>query len=159
MNFLTYFLPLLRLLGSPSPADDELDLTETRFTGPIQDLYFFPESDIAILRESGTERLFRSTDVGRVWKAVTDIPAGESWTLVPHPRNPRSLIILGPSTQHWITEDWGNSWTSFQVDGNLAPVHGEDSLAFHPVDGSKIIINGGRCDNAQCERQVRPLVD
>ena len=104
-------------------------------------MYFKDSDSILILDIAGTVLL--SKDLGGdgfEFKPVKDVPRESVWGVFLHPHDDKVAYLWSKKGQtHWVTEDRGESWRSFDFDG--LPLIGQPPFSFHAGDPSKVIIN------------------
>ena len=83
--------------------------------------------------------VIRSEDAGEKWGVIDDVPQGRAWDLVLHPYNKEVAYVWGKETTHWVTDNRGKSWRSFDVEGYLVPFR--PPFSFHAADTDKVIVN------------------
>ncbi|KAH8994731.1 Oligoxyloglucan reducing end-specific cellobiohydrolase [Lactarius hatsudake] len=108
-------------------------------------LYFFDATYVAY-HDPIRRDLYVSSDEGKNWQRVADIPQGKTSFFIEHPFNNHMAFILTQGTTHYRTEDRGQSWRSFEVP--IPPSYVAHPLSFHS-DSSKygyIIYQGTKCE-------------
>ena len=83
--------------------------------------------------------MIRSEDTGQEWGTVNDVPEGQARDLVLHPFNKEVAYVWGEKSTHWITDDRGKSWRSFDIEGYPAQLG--LPFSFHAADSDKVIVN------------------
>ena len=159
------YLSLLLLVGAvwlttPAAAKkDQPSIQKYKFEGeqrPVADtapvLYFEDSDNVLILSRGGNVLISR--DLGGPdfrFEPVKDVPAGKAYDVVLHPFNKKIGYIWGTEYTHWITEDRGESWRSFTLDGY--PVPFRPPFSFHATDSDKVLVN--MCPNLfACEEMT-----
>lgn len=105
---------------------------------PAAPPFYFEDSDvILILDVDGT--VLRSDNTGEEWKPIADVPKGEAYELIFHPYNKKIAYIWGKVGNHWVTDDRGKTWQSFEAKGR--PVRQRPAFSFHANDPDKVVIN------------------
>ena len=87
--------------------------------------------------------LYKTTDFGESWKAITNgIPKNQGTLHVirEHPRN-RDLLFAGGEFGLYISFDRGENWQELKNNLPRVPV---DDIAIHPRDGDMILATHGR---------------
>ena len=145
-------------LASPTAAKkDQPHIKKFKFEDPpfadtAAPLYFDDSDNILILSKGGDVLISR--DLGGDdfrFEPVADVPSGKAFDVVLHPFNKKVGYILGSEYTHWITEDRGESWRSFTLDGY--PVPFRPPFNFHATDSDKVIVN--MCTNLfACEEMA-----
>ncbi len=132
-------LHALWLTGPASAKKDAPRITKSKLDNPpaAPPLYFDDSDIILILDNSGS--IIRSEDGGEEWAAINDVPEGGAWDLVLHPFNKEVAYIWGKEVTHWLTDDRGKSWRSFDVEG--FPPRSRSPFSFHAADSDKVIVN------------------
>ena len=101
-------------------------------------LYFEGSDVILILDRAGNVQ--RTDNAGEAWGNIADVPEGAVLDLVPHPYDHKVAYIWGKSEHsHWVTEDRGETWRSFEIDGLPPPFR--PPFSFHAEDPEKVIVN------------------
>ena len=86
--------------------------------------------------------LFRSTDHGKTWTALTtDLPASPVNVVREDPRN-ANILYCGTDLGVYVSKDKGKSWQSIQ--GNLPATVSVNDLFVHPRDYNLVIGTYGR---------------
>ena len=139
LSFCLLLLHPLWLTGTVSAKKDAPRITKSKLDNPpgAPPLYFEDSDVILILDNAGS--VIRSENAGEEWGVIDDVPEGQAWDLVLHPYNNQVAYVWGRKTTHWITDDQGNSWRSFEVDGY--PVPFRPPFSFHAADSDKVIVN------------------
>lgn len=128
------FLTTLTLAKKDAPR-----ITKYRFDAPPAGppLYFEDSDIILILDHAGN--VIRTPNAGEEWAPIADVPEGKAWDLVLHPYAKKTAYLWGKETTHWVTEDQGASWRSFEIDGYPVPVR--PPFSFHAKDPDKVLVN------------------
>ena len=139
LSFCLLLLHALWLTGPASAKKDAPRITISELDNPPASppLYFEDSDIILILDEAGN--VIRSEDAGEEWGVINDVPKGRAWDLVLHPYNKEVAYVWGKERTHWITDDRGKSWRSFDVEGY--PVASRPPFSFHAADSDKVIVN------------------
>ena len=136
---LLFLLQALWLTGPASAKKDAPRITMSKFDHPPASppLYFEGSDVILILDNAGN--VIRSEDAGEEWGVINDVPKGRAWDLVLHPYNKEVAYVWGKEKTHWVTDDRGKSWRSFDIEGY--PVASRPPFSFHAADSDKVIVN------------------
>lgn len=126
-------LPALLALAPFATAKDEPAVTTSDFGGELVNLFYFEDSDVAVLAELETSKVFRSTDAGKTWDTVKDM---RTIGILKSPFDNRVAVALGEQ-KHWITYDRGEEWTEFETE--LPPSLTGMPISFHAKDNKKIL--------------------
>ena len=127
------------LTGSAFAKKSAPLITKSKLDNPpaAPPLYFEDSDVILILDDAGN--VIRSEDTGQEWATVDDVPEGQAWDLVLHPFNKEVAYIRGRKSTHWVTDDRGKSWRSFDIEGYPAQLG--PPFSFHAADSDKVIVN------------------
>lgn len=126
-----------------SAKDTEPAITSTKFPHRPDNLFYFDDSEVALVTDAHDGVLWRSTDAGTKWEKVEAITEGELLLVVKHPYNNQVAVALGGKLRHWITNDQGKGWRSFKIE--IAPTAAYPAISFHAEDPDKIIFQGQTC--------------
>ena len=139
LSFILLLLQALWLTGLASAKKDAPRITISKLDNPPASppLYFEDSDVILILDNAGN--VIRSEDAGEEWGVINDVPKGRAWDLVLHPYNKQVAYVWGKEKTHWITDDRGKSWRSFDLEGY--PVAFRPPFSFHAADSDKVIVN------------------
>ena len=139
LSFCLLLLHTLWLTGPASAKKDAPRITISKLDNPPASppLYFEDSDVILILDKAGN--VIRSEDAGEEWGVINDVPEGRAWDLVLHPYNKEVAFVWGKERTHWITDDRGKSWRSFDIEGY--PVATRPPFSFHAADSDKVIVN------------------
>ncbi|KAH8981343.1 Oligoxyloglucan reducing end-specific cellobiohydrolase [Lactarius akahatsu] len=127
-------------------AQNPPEVKINRFENLPAKLYFFDDATYVAYHDPIRRDLYVSSDEGKNWQRVTDIPQGKTSLFIEHPFNNRMAFVLTQGTTHYRTEDRGQSWRSFEVP--IPPSYVARPLSFHS-DSSKygyIIYQGTKCE-------------
>jgi photosystem II stability/assembly factor-like uncharacterized protein len=140
------------LLSSAHAKKDGPTITSKKFDQPLENIFYFDDSDVILGRDSDKGDVWRSPDAGETWEKVDDDgQAGKAWDLWPHPWDKHRAYILSASTEHWITTDRGETWRKFQSKSS-PDIFRATPLNFHGRDAKKVIWNGEVCAGFLCEQ-------
>ena len=130
---------VLWLTGSACAKKTAPRITKSKLDNPpaAPPLYFEDSDVILILDNAGN--VIRSEDTGEEWNTVGDIAEGQAWDLVLHPFNKEVAYVWGKRSTHWVTDDRGKSWRSFDIEGYPAQLG--PAFSFHAADSDKVIVN------------------
>ena len=105
---------------------------------PAAPPFYFEDSDVILLLDiAGT--VIRSDDTGERWAPIADVPEGRARDLVMHPWDKNIAYIWGQEMTHWVTEDRGETWRAFEIEGR--PVPYRPPFTFHAKDSNKVLVN------------------
>ncbi|KAG0144537.1 hypothetical protein CROQUDRAFT_108449 [Cronartium quercuum f. sp. fusiforme G11] len=137
---LIYFTPLIRAATNNQPIT-----TFNTFPNPPTKLIYFEDTPIILAHDSVNRLVRRSTDEGKTWKEISNVPKGDSWIILDHPYDNRVAFILSKTNKHWRTINRGDSWQSFETADQ--PTIGGSPLAFHSTKWDWILFNGQKCES------------
>ena len=139
LSFSLLLLHALWLTGPASARKDAPRITKSKMDNPpaAPPLYFEDSDVILILDNAGN--VIRSEDAGEEWGVIDDVPKGRAWDLVLHPYNKEVAYVWGKETTHWMTDNRGKSWRSFDIEGY--PVPFRPPFSFHAADSDKVVVN------------------
>ena len=147
LSFAFLLLSTLWIVNPAAAKKDQPSIQKFTFEGHLRPkantappLYFEDSDSILILSES--QDVLISRDLGGPdfrFEPVADVPAGQAMNIVLHPFNNKIAYIWGIEYTHWITENQGETWRSFTLDGYLEPFR--PALSFHAGDSDKVIVN------------------
>ncbi|KAI9439495.1 Oligoxyloglucan reducing end-specific cellobiohydrolase, partial [Lactarius psammicola] len=108
-------------------------------------LYFFDDATYVAYHDIVRRDLYISSDEGKNWQRVADIPQGNTALFIEHPFNNRMAFVLTKGTTHYRTEDRGQSWRSFEMP--VPPSYVARPLSFHsdPSKYGYVIYQGTKC--------------
>jgi len=130
-------LPALLALAPFAAAKDEPAIKTTEFSGELVNIFYFDDSDVAVLAELETSKVFRSEDAGKTWSEQKD-PNLRTIGIVKSPFDSQVAVALGEQT-HWITYNRGEKWDEFQTD--LPPSLTGMPISFHAKDNKKLLFH------------------
>lgn len=149
----------LWLIPPTAAKKDQPSIQKYKFEGeqrPVAETappLYFEDSDSVLILTRGSDVLI-SRDLGGGdfrFEPVADVPSGQAIDVVLHPFNKKVAYIWGTEYTHWITEDRGESWRSFSLDGYPVPFRAP--FSFHATDSDKVIVN--MCTNLfACEEMT-----
>ena len=132
-------LQALWLTGPVSAKKDAPRITKSKLDNPpAGPPFYFEDSDVILILDNAGN-VIRSEDAGEVWGVIDDVPRGGALDLVLHPYNKEMAYVWGNEHTHWITDDRGKSWRSFDIEGY--PVPFRPPFSFHATDSDKVIVN------------------
>jgi photosystem II stability/assembly factor-like uncharacterized protein len=144
-------LPALLALAPFAAAKDSPAVTPTEFSGELVNIFYFDDSDVAVLAELETGKVFRSTDAGKAWKEVDDL---RTIGILKNPFDNKVAVALGDQ-RHWITYDRGDNWNEFKT--KQPPSLTGMPISFHAKDNKKILFHAMEdCFLTPCLGQVSP---
>ncbi|SLM40665.1 signal sequence binding protein [Lasallia pustulata] len=146
-------LPLVILLSVwCAHAKDGPRISSTSFDNPPSNLFYFEDTDILLMQDRDAGNVWRSEDAGETWERVKDVDDGEAWDLWKHPYDNKVAYVLGMETRHWVTEDQGKSWRTFETEAT--PTLFRPPLSFHAGDSSKVLMHGQACSGWECKEET-----
>ena len=132
------WLPALAVLAPFAAAKKDAPLVETTdFESELVNLFYFDDSDVAMLVEFESEKIYRSTDAGKSWAEQKGM---RTIGIIKSPYDKNVAIVLGEK-KHWITYNQGEKWHDFETE--LTPaLRSGNPLSFHATDSKKILFHG-----------------
>ena len=147
-------LLLLLFASSPQPAYAKKDgptISSTTFDNPLENVFYFDDSNVVIGYDGELGAVWRSTDAGETWKEVNDQDQrGSVLDVYRHPWDNQRAYLIGLDQEHWVTTDRGETWSSFSVDGNNLARFRSAPLSFHGRDPKRVIWNAEQCLGLAC---------
>jgi len=141
-------LPALVGLASFVVAKDAPLVEAKDFDSELANIFFFDDSDVAILAEIETSKVWRSPDAGKTWEEQKGL---RTLGIIKNPFDKNVAIALG-DTKHWITYNQGEKWTEFETE---EPFSLGNPLSFHASDNKKILFHGMEVCFGLCIGKVR----
>lgn len=146
---------LVLLASSPLPTqakkDDGPTISSTNFDNPLENVFYFDDSDVVIGQDREAGVVWRSTDAGETWAEVKGQgQAGSAWDVYRHPWDNQRAYIVGTGTEHWITTDTGETWRKFTSEGSTLALFRSNPLSFHGRDPKRVVWNGEHCVGLVC---------
>ena len=139
LSFCLLLLHALWLTGPASAKKDAPRITISELDNtPASPPLYFEDSDVILILDTAGN-VIRSEDAGEKWGVINDVPKGRAWDLVLHPYNKEVAYVWGKEKTHWVTDDRGKSWRSFDIEGY--PVAFRPPFSFHAADSDKVIVN------------------
>ena len=134
-------------------ADDKgPTISSTKFDTPLENLFYFDDSDVILGIDKETGNIWRSVNAGEDWKLVQGQgQKNNAWDLWPHPNDNSRAYILGIKNEHWVTTDRGETWRQFDSEIG-ADIFRPSPLSFHGRDPKKVIWNGESCAGLVCQQ-------
>ena len=143
------FSLLLQLLcfSTLATARDKkpVEVTPTQLDNAPASLHYFEDSDVVLLHDRVSGIVHRSDDAGKRWHPIQDVEEGAALELWPHPYDRKVAYILGGRTMHWVTQDKGENWRSFETEAS--PSLFRTPFTFHAGDSDKVLYHGQKCKN------------
>lgn len=118
-------------------------ISKTKLDNPPANFFYFDDSEIILIHDREAGIILRSVDAGQTWKQTEDIDKGKAWDMQPHPFNAQVAYVLGETTEHWITNDQGESWVKFET--AAPPSLLQQPLSFHATDSNKVLLHTQQC--------------
>ena len=138
MKFLKgLLLPALLALAPFAVAKNDGPLVKYQsFEHQLVNLFYFDDSNVALVVEFETGKIWRSEDAGKEWKQLD----GDMQTLgiYKNPFDNNVAVAIGGRTTHWITYDQGKNWDKFKTE---LPGSFSSPVSFNAKDNKKIIFN------------------
>ena len=139
LSFCLLLLHALWLTGPASAKKDAPRITISELDNtPASPPLYFEDSDVILILDTAGN-VIRSEDAGEKCGVINDVPKGRAWDLVLHPYNKEVAYVWGKEKTHWVTDDRGKSWRSFDIEGY--PVAFRPPFSFHAADSDKVIVN------------------
>lgn len=101
----------------------------TRFHNLPSKLFYFDDTTTVLMHDPYFSNVQISSDEGLSWALVDGVPDGAAVRLIQHPFSNTIAFVLGRDKTHWVTNNRGQSWQSFEVEQE-ASLFGE-VLSFH----------------------------
>ena len=135
-------LLFLHILLSPTRISAKKDaprISKHKFDSvPAAPPFYFEDSDVILIVDI-LGNVQRSDNAGEAWGNIADVPEGVVYELVLHPYDNKVAYIMTKENEHWVTEDRGESWRSFKVNGG--PVPFRPAFDFHAEDPGKVLMS------------------
>ncbi|KAF2088167.1 glycosyl hydrolase [Saccharata proteae CBS 121410] len=132
-------LPVL-LLALTATAEKPT-VKKEKFDQQPAGLFFFDDSETALVVERDAGIVWRTTDAGQEWEKLENLKEGNVYSIYHHPYDNKVAVALGRKKTHWMSTNQGETWRKFTSDGhpNLhAPIswHAEDpKRSWYTTDG------------------------
>lgn len=123
---------------------DKVEVEETQLPHAVANLHYFEDSDTVLIHDRRGGQVLLSNNAGKSWGPIPDIEKGAALDLWPHPYDSKIAYILGGQTKHWVTQDRGESWRSFETE--FPPSLFRAPLTFHAGHSNKVLFHGQKCD-------------
>ena len=123
----------------------KVDIKATKLPHAAANLHYFEDSDVILIHDGTARQVLRSDNSGKSWDPISDVEEGAAVELWPHPYDNKVAYILGRQTKHWVTQDKGESWRSFEIEA--WPSRFRTPFTFHAGDSDKVLFHGQRCEN------------
>ncbi|KAK8162966.1 vacuolar protein sorting/targeting protein 10 [Phyllosticta citrichinensis] len=138
------WLPLLLAIGSLAKSDGPIVRKKT-FDGQPRGLFFFDDTETAIVTEADSGRVWRTTDSGQEWERLHPLKEDQVYQVLHHPYNNKVAVALGRKRLHWYTKDYGETWRKFETpEADPSPY---SPIGWHADDPERVLFNGAdRCD-------------
>ncbi|GME22228.1 hypothetical protein GTA08_BOTSDO13400 [Neofusicoccum parvum] len=141
------WLTALLAIGAAAKSD-EPTIKKHKFDSPPVGLFFFDDTETALVAEYETSKIWRTTNAGLEWEQIKQ-PLGENQvaTVLHHPYNNKVAVAIGRERKHWYTKDQGETWRGFETDAGAA-MH--SPISWHADDPERVLFHGAdRCDFLQ----------
>lgn len=140
------------LIALAGAKKDKPDVSTSKFETPLNNLFYFDNTDVIIAVDPGPHVAYRSTDAGANWKEMTAIDASSGIHIRPHPYNNKVAVAMSMSREHWVTQDQGETWVKFETQFPLMAT--TEPIVFHPDNPKKIIFLTQGCPEGDCTGQA-----
>lgn len=147
---------LLAFVVGLATAKDKPDIEETRFDASIGNLFYFEDSDIVLLTSDKTT--YRSDDAGVKWVPLDGPKKGETLAVLKHPYLNDVAVVLGYNGVHWITQNQGKTWKSFDSIDE-PPSISRSAISFHANDPDRMLFMAASCSGFACTEKVYYTLD
>lgn len=148
MKFLRGILlpALLALAPFAAAKKDEVVPVETAFDGELVNILYFDDSEIALLAELETGKVWRSADSGKKWEVQEGL---RTLGIIKNPFDNHVAVALGEK-EHWITYDRGGNWHRF-ITPDYPTLALGSPISFHAKDSKKMLFHAmENCIDAPC---------
>ncbi|KAI0030630.1 Oligoxyloglucan reducing end-specific cellobiohydrolase [Vararia minispora EC-137] len=122
LALLSGLLPVLTRAADPTYA-------VTHFENLPARLVSLDDTQTVVYHDAITRNIFVSQDEGRTWKRPENIPEGVAVMFFEHPFDNRMAFVLTKDKKHYLTNDRGETWRSFEVP--ISPAFVSRPLSFH----------------------------
>lgn len=144
-------LPALLALAPLATAKDEPIVETTPFNSELVNIFYFDDSEVAVLAELQTGKVWRSKNAGKSWSVQKEL---RTLGIIKSPFDNQVAVALGETT-HWITYNQGEDWDAFDTPLPASLIG--QPLSFHAKDNKKILYHTFEdCFSAPCLGQVSP---
>jgi hypothetical protein len=142
---------LLALAPFAASKEDAPALKTSEFSGELVNIFYFEDSDVAVLAELETSKVYRSTDAGKTWGDPID--SIRTLGIIKSPFDNKVAVALGEQ-RHWITYDRGDTWDEFKTE--YPPSLMGTPISFHAKDNKKLLYHSIEdCFLSPCLGSVR----
>ncbi|KKY25984.1 putative vacuolar protein sorting protein [Phaeomoniella chlamydospora] len=146
-------LTLLQFSSFASAKNDGPRISSKAFEHPLENIFYFDDSDVVLGHDRDTNSVWRSPDAGETWDIVQgDGQKGAAWDVWSHPWDNKKAYILGLEHKHWKTDDRGKTWTSFETEAT--PSLFREPFSFHGRDSERVIFHGQLCEGWICDEKT-----
>ncbi|KAK9765410.1 vacuolar protein sorting/targeting protein PEP1 [Basidiobolus ranarum] len=121
----------------------EVSITKTDFHNLPTKLFYFEDSGVILYLDTVLKTVYHSSDEGKSWAPVPGIPEQVALEMYNHPYEKDTAYILTSSRTHYVSQDKGSSWRSF--DTPVPPSSNTPALNFHAERARYVIFTGVRC--------------
>ncbi|KAI0248766.1 Oligoxyloglucan reducing end-specific cellobiohydrolase [Lactifluus subvellereus] len=139
-------LATLLILACFTHAQNQPQVKVNYFQNLPAKLFSFDDTTYVAYHDIAQGNLYISSDEGKNWQRVDDIPQGDTAMFIEHPFNNRMAFVLTRGTTHYRTEDRGQTWRSFEMD--VPPSYVPRPLTFHsdPAKYGYVLYQGTKCE-------------
>jgi photosystem II stability/assembly factor-like uncharacterized protein len=148
-------LVLASLALTAAAAKSAPEVHETAFDAPVSNLFYFDDTDVILLVSGKTT--WRSEDAGASWAPVKGPEKGDTLELLKHPYNNDVALVLSNDRVHWISQDQGKTWESFEVP--VTPTRARPAVSFHGTDPARMLFHTADCIGFSCDERVYYTLD
>ncbi|KAI9297111.1 hypothetical protein K502DRAFT_313437 [Neoconidiobolus thromboides FSU 785] len=127
-------------------AEAKIEIATTEFKEAPQSLFYFRESDVILYLESESNNVYRSDNEGKTWNLLKDISKKEITTIYRHPYDNDKAIIATSGKEHYLTQDQGKTWKSFEAP--VLPASKSSTFLFNSKKPEYIIYLGSKCEHS-----------
>ncbi|KAL6720769.1 vacuolar protein sorting/targeting protein PEP1 [Lecanora helva] len=137
--FCGLFLQLALLVALASAKKDSPRIASVKLDqAPAAPPFYFEDSDVILIHDV-LGNVLRSENAGETWDRIADVPERQGFELFLHPYDKKVAYLWGKEKTHWVTEDRGESWRSFELEAYL--VRYRMPFSFHANDPAKVVVN------------------
>ncbi|KAF1992071.1 vacuolar protein sorting protein [Aulographum hederae CBS 113979] len=129
-------------------AKSEPSFSKKKFDGRLVDLIFFDDSEVALVTDRDSKKVYQSNNAGAEWAIVEGLKEGDAIGAFKHPYDNHVAFILGRGKTHLITKDQGKTWKPFKTDGLASP---RGPIQYHATDSNRYLYQGDEeCSSQMC---------
>ena len=139
----------LGVLGKDKPNKPKIE--ETKFGDVPVNLFYFEDSDVALVTNPSSRETYRSDDAGVNWKKLDDV--GQALEVLKHPYDNKVAVVIGLDKKHWITKNQGKSWKQWKCE--YPPSIVTPAISFHASNPDRMLFMGAECSGFDnCKEKV-----